>query len=435
MKHKDTLFNLPELPKTDNEPRISNAKPRLKIAVRNQLEMIASLDECLPSDHKVRDVWAYVEQLDLSEILGKIKSVEANPGAPAIDPRILMGIWLYAFIEGIISAKIINRYCREHIAFRWLCGKVSINEHTISDFRSKHGEAFDDLLTQSIGVLLHQNLIVINRIAQDGMKVEAHAGKSSFRTEKTLKRHLEKAEEYVKTLKKEFMENPGAYSAKQEAAKKRAAEIKIQKTAKALEELEQLIGKKKRAAKKRRVAFTKKDEEKVRASKTDPEARIMKMPNSGFAPAYNVQFATDTCSKLILGVNVIKEGNDFGQLRAMQKQVEERLGYSISEILADEGYLQYDDIDNASEESLVYIPCDNIVENHAIDSIREMKNRMETAEAKEIYKERAATAEFVNARTRTRGLTQFLVTGLKKAQVVATFFAIGQNMLIWLSKQ
>ena len=376
MNHKDVLFNLPEHIEHDNKPVFLKVKPRLKIAVRNQVEILScAIDDQVPDEHKVRNVWNYVEQLDLSKILGKIKSVESSPGAPAIDPRILMALWLYAFIEGIISAKTINRYCIEHIAFRWLCGGVSVNEHTISDFRTDNGEAFDDLLTQSIGVLSHQGLITIGRIAQDGMKVEAHAGKSSFRREKTLKKHLKIAEAYVKTLKKEFVENPGALSLRQAAAKKRAAEVRVKKTKQALEELELLRNQKKKACKRNGKSFTEKDKSEVRASKTDPE------------------------------------------------------------ILADPGFLEYNDVDKVSQTSSVYIPCETVMKDHSRKSIREMKERMEMHEAKEIYKQRASTAEFVNARVRTRGFTQVLVTGLAKVQVVATLFAIGQNMLVWMSKQ
>ena len=206
MNSNETLFDLPKHIESGKIEKKTYEKPRLKVAIRNQVEMITgSLDDFLPEDHKARSVWAYVEQLDLSIILSKIKSVESHPGASAIDPRILFALWLYAFIEGIISAKMVNRYSKEHIGFKWICGGVSVNEHTISDFRTRHGDGFDDALTQSIAVLSHNGVIDIKRVAQDGMKVEAHAGKSSFRREKTLKDHLKKAEEYVKDLKQEFV--------------------------------------------------------------------------------------------------------------------------------------------------------------------------------------------------------------------------------------
>jgi transposase len=436
MKHKDTLFDLPEYIESNKTDKPSFAKPRLKIPVRNQIEMmIGCLDDSIPDDHKVRCVAKYVSQLDLSSILCKIKSVESSPGAPATSPEVLLTLWLYAFIEGIISARTIHRYCTEHIAFKWICGNKPVNAHTISDFRTQHGEAFDELLTQSIAVLSHQGLINVERIAQDGMKVEAHAGKSSFRREKTLRSHLKEAEEHVKTLKKEFAENPSS-SLKQEAARKRGAQQKLERTKHAIDELQKLRKQKEDGKKKWRKSLSEKEKEDVRASKTDPEARIMKMPNSGFAPAYNIQFATDTKSKAIVGVKAVQSGNDYGQLEKMKQQVEKRLGYSVKEIIADAGYLEHKDIENISTSSCVaYIPAERIDKKNKCTTLREMKRRMETPEAKAIYNQRAATAEFVNARMRTRGFTQVLVTGLAKVQVLATFFAIGQNMLIWMSNQ
>lgn len=436
MDRKETLFELPKHIESNKLDNISHGKPRLKIAIRNQVEILTgSLDDLLPEDHKVRSVWTYVEQLDLSIILNKIKSVESHPGASAIDPRILFALWLYAFIEGIISAKMVNRYCKEHIAFKWICGGVSVNEHTISDFRTQHGDAFDDILTQSIGVLSHQGVINIERAAQDGMKVEAHAGKSSFRREKTLKEHLKKAEDYVKNLKKDFNEDPSKYSPRQAAAKKRAAEERVKKIKCALEELKKHRAQKAASQKKNNKSFSEKDKEKMRASITDPQARVMKMPNSGFAPAYNVQFASECKYKAILGVQVVQAGHDYGQLAPMQQQLIRRYGKAALELLADPGFLEQSDVDEVSKKSCLFIPCDNVKETkNKSQTMLDMKKRMETEEAKEIYKERASTAEFVNARVRTRGLIQVLVTGLAKVQVVATLFAIGQNMLVWMSK-
>jgi transposase len=432
----ETLFDLPKYIEEPNPTNSLNRKARIKMPIRNQVEITnGTLDDCLPEDHKVRWVWAYVEKLDLSKFLDKIKSVESHPGAPAIDPRILFALWLYAFIEGIISARMINKYCNEHIAFKWICGNVSVNEHSISDFRTQYGDAFDDILTQSIGVLSHQGAINIERAAQDGMKVKAHAGKASFRREKTLKEHLKKAEDYVRELRKDFKENPGMYSQRQVSAKKRAAEERVRTIEKAIEELEKHRTQKAINQKKNNKSFTEKDKQDMRASKTDPQARVMKMPNAGYSPAYNVQFASDCKSKAIVGVQVVQAGNDYGQLAPMQRQLIKRYGKAAPELLADAGFLEKEDVKEASKYSTLYIPSDHIQENNKFQAMLDLKERMETLEAREIYKERCETAEFVNARVRTRGLVQVLVTGLEKVQALATLFAIGQNMLIWISQQ
>lgn len=435
---KETLFELPKhIVEHKNIKKDSFVKARTKKPERMQVEtIIAALDDFLPEDHRARFVWEYVEEFDLSKILNKIKSVESHPGAPAIDPRILFALWLYAYLEGIVSSRVINRYCREHIGFKWICGGVSVNEHTISDFRTNHGEAFDNLLTQSIAVLSKQGFVTLEKVAQDGMKVKAHAGRSSFRREKSLKECLKNAEEYVNKLNKEFAKNPNLYSDKQASAKKKGAEERKNRIKSAIEELTTHREQKEASCKKNRNSFTEKDKQEMRSSTTDPQARVMKMPNGGFSPAYNIQFASDCDSKVIVGVIATQAGNDYGQIKPMRDQIINRLGKTASNILVDSGYLERTDIAEAGKFSTIYAPIENIKETkNQTQSMLDLKKRMQTEKAKEIYKERASTAEFVNARVRTRGLTQFVVRGLVKVQAVATLFAIGQNMLVWMANQ
>ena len=91
------------------------------------------------------------------------------------------------------SAREISRLCTESLPFRWLCGDEPINYHTLSDFRSKGGEKWDSLLTQIIGSLLHAGAVTLERVAQDGMRVRANAGSSSFRRAGRLQGCLEDA--------------------------------------------------------------------------------------------------------------------------------------------------------------------------------------------------------------------------------------------------
>lgn len=245
MDIENTLFNLPEHILEAESHKNTTTKPRLKLPVRNQVEFTnLCLDDCLPEDHKARLVWDFVTQLDLSSILGEIKSVESHPGAPAIDPKILFALWLYAFIEGINSAGVVSRYCEEHIAFKWICGGVKVNNHTISDFRSNNTTLFNSALTQSIGILSHEGIINLERVAQDGIKVKANAGDSSYRRKTTLEKHLKLAEEYIKQLDAELEANPNRYSTRQASAKKRAAEERVQRVKKALNELQAHASKK-----------------------------------------------------------------------------------------------------------------------------------------------------------------------------------------------
>ena len=181
-------------------PRIG-AK-RIRHAVRNQVEFQqCSLDELLPEDHEARIVWAYVSGLDLSELTGRIQAVEGGPGQAPADPRILMNLWLYATLRSVGSARELNRLCEAHAAYRWICGGVSMNYHTLSDFRTQHVDLLDRLLTEGVATLMAEGLVTLDRVAQDGMKVRASAGAASFRRQPTLEEALAEAEQQVAKLR------------------------------------------------------------------------------------------------------------------------------------------------------------------------------------------------------------------------------------------
>lgn len=225
MSDQLNLFKLPDHTQGRNPTLVHQGKPRFSSAVRNQVEFVqASLDDLIPEDHQVRNILNYVEQMDLSSIYNKIKSTSGNPGRPPIDPRILLALWIYAIVEGIGSARVIDRYCFEHIAFRWLCGGVSVNYHTISDFRKNNSNEFDELISETIARLMSRDLVSLKRVSQDGMRVRASAGSSSFRRKQTLKELKAIATEQVDLLRKELDEDPAACLNRQMAAKKKSRE-------------------------------------------------------------------------------------------------------------------------------------------------------------------------------------------------------------------
>jgi transposase len=243
-----------------------------------------ALDQMIPSDHVARLVWAYVSELDLGALYEPIKSVEGNAGRDAIDPKILVALWLYATIDGVSSARRLDRLCKEQFAYLWICGEVSVNHHTLSDFRTEHLEVLDRLLTQSVATLLHQGLVALNRVAQDGMRVRASAGNSSFRRHKTLQNCLQVAQAHLADLRREADEPDAATENRRvKAAQERAAKDRARRLRAALEERDKTAEKMEQRKKG--------SGQQARASTTDPEARIMKMGDGGFRPAYNVQFA------------------------------------------------------------------------------------------------------------------------------------------------
>ncbi len=380
---------------------------------------VASLDSLLPEDHRARLVWEYVQGLDLGALYEPIRAVEGTAGRNAIDPRILLALWLYATLDGVGSARQLARLCEDHVAYRWICGGVSVNYHTLSDFRTAHPVFLEELLTQSVATLMHEGLVTLQRVAQDGMRVRASAGAASFRRRATLEECQTQARQQVETLRQELEADPAACTRRQQAARQRAARERSERVARALGELAEVEAKKQGQKK-----------EKARASTTDPEARVMKMGDGGFRPAHNVQFATDTASQVITGVDVVNAGSDTGQMPPMIEQHQQRYGKTPEETLVDGGFAKQEDIEEVSSPEVgttVYAPVQKPRKEGRDPyqplpgdsvTIAAWRQRMGTPEAKEIYKERAATAECVNAISRNRGLRQFLVRGLQKVRAV-----------------
>jgi hypothetical protein len=320
--------------------------------------------------------------------------------------------------------------CTHHNAFRWLCGGVSVNYHTLADFRVAHLELLDGLLTHSVAVLRAQDLVDLNRVAQDGMRVRASAGAASFRRRPTLQECLREAEDQVARLREEIDEDPSGPSRRHSAARERAARERAERLRQALERLPELEAKKKPDEK-----------AKARASTTDPEATVMKMPDGGYRPAYNVQLGTATDSLVIVGVAVTTQGSDQGQLVPMVEQVHDRFDVYPAEALVDGGFASHDDIDAVSAVAIgctMYAPVpepkDATRDRHAplpgdSPAVAAWRQRMGTDQAKAIYKERAAVAECVNAQARNRGLVLLRVRGLRKVRAIALWYAIAHNVL------
>jgi transposase len=125
----------------------------------------------------------------------------AAPGRRAIDPRVLFALWLYATLDGVGSGREVARLTRQHDAYRWICGGVSVNYHALNDFRCGNERVMDELLTANVATLAAVGAIGLQRVAQDGMRVRADAGAASFRRQGRLEEHLVQASELVQTLK------------------------------------------------------------------------------------------------------------------------------------------------------------------------------------------------------------------------------------------
>lgn len=309
------------------EPSGAKQEPtkRLKPIDRSQCFWGAiDIEKLIEEDHPARGIWAMVNQLDLTRLEAKIKAVEGRAGQSGLDPRLLMSLWIYGYSEGINSARELSRMSGYEPGCQWLTGMQPVNYHTLSDFRVEHQEELDQIFVQVLGLLSAEGFIEMKRITQDGTKVRAQAGASSFHRQEHLRQHLQLAREQV-----EAMSNPESEDLTQRMiqARKRASREKKQRLAEALKELEQI--QKKRSE-------SEKDE--VRVSETDPEARVMKQAGGGFAPSYNVQISTDAANGIVVGVDVTQAGNDCDQLVTAIERVEANMGQTPEQVLVDGGY-------------------------------------------------------------------------------------------------
>lgn len=421
----DTLFPLPP-----QEPESQKAErrgaPRVMRPERRQMEMRATdLESLLPEEHKARVVWSWVMRLDLARFYAQIRAAEGAPGRPAADPAVLLSLWLYATLEGVGSAREIDRLTREHDAYRWIRGRVQLDYHTLSDFRVRYERALDELLTESVAMMTCKGVADMQYVAQDGMKVRAHAGASSFRRTPRLREYRKQAKAQIAALRKELEDDHGASSRRQKAARERAAREREEKVERALREME-------------RVKEAKRDEDakrEARVSTSDPEARVMRMAGGEFRPAYNAQIASDVKSGLVVGVEVSNSGGDMGQMPPMLGQIEKRYGKRPRNMLVDGGYAVRRDIEEAHGRGCtVYAPpmthARGICRSRKSDGpgVRAWRRRMKSTSARALYKLRAATSEWVNARMRNRRLRQVLVRGLAKVRCVLLLHALAHNL-------
>jgi transposase len=440
---QDALFSGRDAAAPPNESieRARQGAARMRLADRSQVGMqICSIDELVPLDHQVRMIWDAVCQMDLSEFMRPIQAREFSEGRPANDVRVMVGLWLWAAVNNVARGRVLARLCETDITYRWMCGGLGMNYHTLNDFRVGHRAALDQLFTATLGRLMHGGLVTIRRITQDGLRVRASAGTGSFHRRPTLEKCLAEAQAHLGDLRK-LQDSPDNEGVEEQDNQRQAAAARnrLERVKAALSELTQV------EAARAKQSNKKKRERPARASTTDPEARLMKMPNGGFNPAYNVQLASDPISRAIVGVMVSNSGADAPLSEPMRQQVEQRTGGKVSQHLIDGGYMSLDAIDRApSQEVQLYMPVPEPNKNSIdrferrerdTDAVAAWRSRMKTQEAKEIYQQRASTSETINADVRTyRGLSPFAVRGIAKATCIALWSALAYNLIHFASR-
>jgi len=433
------------------------AAPRLMTPVRDQVELRAyDLDATLPADHAARTVWAFVQALDLKPLYAAIGSVQGRAGAPAIDPAILVALWLWATIDGVGSAREVDRLCERDDAYRWICGGVGVNHHTLADFRTRHEAWLDSQLTRSTASLLDRSLIRLEVVAQDGLRVRSSAKAASFRRREKLQQLHAQAKAQVQALKNELQEDAAASSRRKQAARERAAREREQRLAQALAVMNKITEEKAPKPSKRRVRAKNKDDDDAspppsnrvmpklvqtkepRVSITDPQSRVTKMADGGWRPGMNVQLAVDAQTLLVAGVDVVS-GTDMKHMSPMHEQIQKRYGVTPEYWLADGGFCKVEGLQQLYERGTQ--PIVPPYETRRLDIDPKEPKRDDSGEiahwrqfmagewAKELYLQRGASVEWVNGQFRRQGLRQFNVRGLAKARAVALWHALAHNLM------
>ena len=414
------------------------------------------------TDHPARTVWAFVEALDLGPLYGAIRAIEGHAGRPAIDPKILVALWLYATVDGVGSARELDRLCERDAPYRWLAGGVSVNHHTLADFRTAHGVWLDRELTRSLAALMDRGLVRLEVVAQDGMRVRASAKAASFRRRARLDALLATARTQVAALKAELEADPDASTRRKQAARERAAREREARLAEALATLAEIERTQapKRTAPAAGAGDTppsdagppdaspptadREPQQKTatperRVSTTDPQARVMKMADGGFRPAFNAQLVVDADTQLIAAVDLVNIGSDISQMAPMHEALRTRYTQTPAQWLADGGYANLAAIDQLAQAGTQ--PCVPVPKsrNPAIDphqpppsdppAVAAWRQRMAGEAARALYKRRAASVECANAQFRRRGFVQLTVRGLAKARTIVLWHALAHNLM------
>lgn len=406
---------------------------------------VIDLEALLPSDHRARVVWAFVQSLDLSPLYDAIKSREGEPGRPPPDPAVLMALWLYATIEGVGSARHLDRLAQRDLAYRWLAGGVPLNYHGLSDFRVAHVEVLDRLLSDSVTALIAEGIVSLSEIAVDGTKVRANASRESFKTGTKLARIAAAVDERLAALKAEIERDSEASSRRARAAQGRAAREVKQRAERAREALDKVRAEKEKRAKSHPQDEAKKQSE-PKVSLSDPEARLMRFADGAVRPAYNAQVAATPKEGIIVSVQMTDRRNDAGLAAPMVDDMIRRYGKAPEKLLVDTHYATSEDIAalavHAAGPVKVYAPTPTERDDVTPDtlarrkskrarepaSVKEWRSRMATQAGQEIYDLRKLI-ERLNAHLKNHGFGFMPVRGLIKAKAVALWHALANNIL------
>jgi transposase len=328
---QEKLLDIPEQPHHRKPP--AKGQPKLT-EVNRQQTMMATIyvEEVIGPDHKARAIWQLVERLDLKRFSESVRTAKGCPGRPAWNPQLLVSVWVYAYSEGISSAREIESIMEWEAGFQWLSGLKKINHHTLSDFRVEHKQALDELFAQLLAMLENAGVLSLEQVMHDGTKIRALAGADTLRRRKTLEERLKLAREVMAKMGDPEAAVTG--NKRKQAARERAARERTERLEAALQELAALQADK----------ASEKEKDAVRVSAQEPEARLMKHGDNAIAPSYNAQISTEETNKIIVGAHLSQCSSDANSLMAALEEVAGNLGKKPSQVVVDGGFTNRENI-------------------------------------------------------------------------------------------
>ena len=423
----------------------------------------------LPGDHLVYFIMDVVRELDLSPIHCAYDG--AKGGQPPFDPRMMVGLLLYAYCVGITSSRKIERATHEQVPFRVLTADQHPDHDTIADFRRRHIQALSGLFLQVLRLCRQAGLVRLGHVALDGTKMRANASKRKAMSYGRMDGKSAELEEQIRALMTEAEATDQAEDARygkgrrgdelpeelrfrqRRLAKIRQAKAALEAEAKQKAQEEQARREeenRRREEEGKKPIKHRKDpdpspEDKAQKNFTDPDSRIMKDGASkAFEQCYNGQAVVDDQAQVIVAADVTQETNDKRQVQPMVSQMKENLDGAAPEAMtADCGYFSEENVNFLDAQQIDgYIAVDRQKHGEAQpegaqeDAVagatakERMSNKLRTAKGRQTYRMRKAIVEPVFGQTKScRGIRSFLLRGLDNVRAEWRLICAGHNLL------
>jgi transposase len=322
---------------------VENTPSRRLIRYVNRQQMswrAVDVERLIDEDHLARSIWELVGRLDLQRFYQEIESSAEEGGRPAIDPQLLISLWVYAYSQGIGSAREVARRCEYEPAYQWLTGLQEVNYHTLASFRVEKQEELDDLFTQVLAALSREGLVQLKQVMQDGTKIRSAASPRSVQGEGAVREHWERARQHIQEMGDPRNEEA---SPRTQQARGRARRERQERLDQAMAELEKLRQQKAARSPHKRVSLS------------DPQARLMKHADGAVTLSYNAQISADATQGFIVEASVTQAASDWEQLLPAVERIQRRLQQRPQQIVADAGYTTRASIEALGEQTLDFL--------------------------------------------------------------------------------